>query len=72
MDPIACTSRLPQHRGIDMAISLSRLNQALHNDTIIRTRIDLQPLSGDGLVYPPTYDKGKHIFRKGFVDGECA
>ncbi len=54
-----------------MAISLSRLNQALHNDTIIRTRIDLQPLSGDGLVYPPTYDKGKHIFRKGFVDGEC-
>ena len=36
----------------------------------LRIIMRLQPAMSDGLVYPPTYDKGQHIFRPAWVNGE--
>lgn len=35
----------------------------------MRFRLVLTPANDDGLVYPPTYEQGKHLFRPAWIDG---
>ncbi len=37
---------------------------------MLRLRTRLEPMGAGGLVYPPTYEQGRHIFRKAWLDGE--
>jgi CRISPR-associated protein Csb1 len=59
-----------------MGMSISDLQHAVANASVIRLSVDLSPLTPDGLVYPPTYaaikkDGLPHIdLRKCWVDGE--
>lgn len=58
-----------------MSMTLTNLQDAVSNASVIRLNVDLSPLTADGLVFPPTYaaitDGGPpHIdFRKAWVDG---
>ncbi|MBN2032177.1 MAG: type I-U CRISPR-associated protein Cas7 [Deltaproteobacteria bacterium] len=51
-------------------LDLRKLRSAAEKDSMLRLRLDLEPAGAGGLVYPPTYDQGQHIFRKAWVDGE--
>jgi CRISPR-associated protein Csb1 len=46
------------------------LQEALQRGSVLRLRLKLEPAGAGGLVYPPTYDQGKHIFRDAWVEGE--
>lgn len=46
------------------------LSTAVRQASALRIIMRLQPAMSDGLVYPPTYDKGQHIFRPAWVNGE--
>ena len=48
----------------------STLSTAVRQASALRIIMRLQPAMSDGLVYPPTYDKGQHIFRPAWVNGE--
>lgn len=50
---------------------LSVLSSAVQEKSILRIVVNLKPANADGLVYPPTYDQGQHIFRPAWVDGEA-
>jgi CRISPR-associated protein Csb1 len=50
-------------------ISVSQLNAAVTQASLLRIRLHLTPANDDGLVYPPTYDQGQHIFRPAWIDG---
>ena len=46
------------------------LNSAVQQSTVLRIAVPLQSAMGDGMVYPPTYEQGKHVFRPAWVQGE--
>jgi CRISPR-associated protein Csb1 len=48
----------------------SRLSAAVAEKSMIRLVVKLRPANADGLVYPPTYDQGTHIFRPAWINGE--
>jgi len=48
---------------------LSVLSAAVQTKSILRIVVNLKPANADGLVYPPTYDQGQHIFRPAWVEG---
>ncbi|MDK2125920.1 type I-G CRISPR-associated RAMP protein Csb1/Cas7g [Parachitinimonas caeni] len=50
-----------------MPPNLQQLESAVQTASVIRLELPLLPLSGDGLVFPPTYDKGEIVLRRGFV-----
>ena len=43
---------------------------AVEGASALRLIVNLKPATADGLVYPPTYEGGTHIFRPAWVDGE--
>lgn len=49
--------------------SLKLLKDAVDQASLVRIRLRLSPANDDGLVYPPTYESGKHIFRPAWIDG---
>ena len=49
---------------------LATLSAAVRQASALRIIMRLQPAMSDGLVYPPTYDKGQHILRPAWVNGE--
>lgn len=46
------------------------ISTAVAKKSFIRLVVELKPTSADGLVYPPTYDQGMHLFRPAWVDGQ--
>jgi CRISPR-associated protein Csb1 len=48
---------------------LSVLSTAVQSKSILRIVVNLKPANADGLVHPPTYDQGQHIFRPAWVEG---
>lgn len=48
----------------------AQIKKAVTEKSMLRLIVKLKPANADGLVYPPTYDKGQHIFRPSWVDGE--
>lgn len=46
------------------------LESALKEASIIRIQLELEPAGAGGLVYPPTYDQGQHIFRTAWIGDE--
>lgn len=46
------------------------LSSAIDTASAFRLVVTLKPANADGLVYPPTYESGKHIFRPAWIDGE--
>ena len=48
----------------------SILPSAVHEASALRLVVNLKPANADGLVYPPTYEGGQHIFRPAWIDGE--
>jgi CRISPR-associated protein Csb1 len=47
----------------------SILSSAVAEASAIRLVVHLRPANADGLVYPPTYEGGMHIFRPAWIDG---
>ncbi len=52
------------------AFSDEVLKGALKSGSVLRIQLKLEPAGAGGLVYPPTYDQGNHIFRDAWVEGE--
>lgn len=50
--------------------TLEQLDQALNHGSMLRIRLSLEPAGAGGLVYPPTYGGGAHIFREAWIEGE--
>jgi CRISPR-associated protein Csb1 len=48
----------------------SVVSNAVKQSSSIRLIVTLRPANADGLIYPPTYEGGKHIFRPAWIDGE--
>lgn len=48
----------------------SILSSAVAEASIIRLVMHLKPVNADGIIYPPTYEGGRHIFRPAWVNGE--
>ena len=48
---------------------INTLRSAMPNSSALRLVVRLQPAMSDGLVYPPTYEQGQHIFRPAWVNG---
>jgi len=48
----------------------SVISSAVAEASAIRVEVRLKPASVDGLVYPPTYEQGQHIFRPAWINGE--
>lgn len=48
----------------------SVISNAVAKKSFVRLVVDLKPTSADGLVYPPTYDQGMHLFRPAWIDGQ--
>jgi CRISPR-associated protein Csb1 len=48
------------------SLFLSSVNTA----SAFRLVVKLKPANADGLVYPPTYEEGRHIFRPAWIDGK--
>jgi len=48
----------------------SLIQSAVAEKSLLRLVVYLRPANADGLVYPPTYDDGRHIFRPAWIDGE--
>jgi CRISPR-associated protein Csb1 len=46
------------------------LLSAVTGKAMLRLVVNLSPANADGLVYPPTYDQGMHIFRPAWINGE--
>ncbi len=40
------------------------------NASALRLVVRLRPANADGLVYPPTYEQGRHIFRPAWIEGQ--
>ncbi len=47
----------------------SVISSAVSEASAIRLEVRLKPANVDGLVYPPTYDQGQHIFRPAWING---
>jgi CRISPR-associated protein Csb1 len=45
-------------------------SSAVLEASAIRLTMNLKPANADGLVYPPTYEQGRHIFRPAWINGE--
>jgi len=52
-----------------MATLYSILSSAAGEASAIRLVVHLKPANADGLVYPPTYEGGTHVFRPAWIDG---
>ena len=52
------------------SFNLHILEEALKKASMLRVQLSLKPAGAGGLVYPPTYDQGKHIYRQAWIDGE--
>lgn len=50
--------------------TLEQLDQALDRGAMLRIRQHLEPAGAGGLVYPPTYGGGGHIFREAWIEEE--
>lgn len=48
----------------------SLLRKAVEGASALRLLVNLKPASADGLVYPSTYEGGRHIFRPAWIEGE--
>jgi len=48
----------------------SLISSAVANASALRLVVHLRPANADGLVYPPTYDQDRHIFRPAWIDGK--
>jgi len=48
----------------------SILSSAVAEASVIRLVMHLKPANADGIIYPPTYEGGRHIFRPAWVNGE--
>lgn len=48
----------------------SVVSSAVKNASALRLVVKLTPANADGLVSPPTYEGGQHIFRPAWIDGE--
>jgi len=48
----------------------SLLVSAVKEASVLRVVVNLRPASADGLVYPPTYEGGEHVFRPAWIDGQ--
>ena len=48
----------------------SLISSAVANASALRLVVHLRPANADGLVYPPTYEQGRHIFRPAWIDGQ--
>lgn len=46
------------------------LSDAVQQASALRIVLRLKPAMSDGLVYPPTYEQGQHLFRPAWVNGE--
>ncbi len=46
------------------------LFSAVRDASALRLIVRLSPAMSDGLVYPPTYEQGQHIFRPAWINGE--
>lgn len=45
------------------------LDDAVASASALRVRLELQPAMSDGLVQPPTYEKGRHLYRPAWING---
>jgi len=52
------------------SFTLEQLDQALNRGSMLRIRQHLEPAGAGGLVYPPTYGNGAHIFREAWIEEE--
>lgn len=50
--------------------ALDQLEAALDRGSMLRIRQHLEPTGAGGLVYPPTYGDGNHIFREAWIEEE--
>jgi len=48
----------------------SLISSAVANASALRLVVRLRPANADGLVYPPTYEQGRHIFRPAWIEGQ--
>ena len=48
----------------------SLISSAVANASAMRIVVRLRPANADGLVYPPTYEQGRHIFRPAWIEGQ--
>ncbi|MFC1579561.1 type I-U CRISPR-associated RAMP protein Csb1/Cas7u [Thermodesulfobacteriota bacterium] len=48
----------------------SVFSSSIAEASALRLVVHLKPANADGLVYPPTYEQGQHIFRPAWVEGE--
>lgn len=48
----------------------SLLKQATVESSALRLVVNLKPANADGMIYPPTYEGGEHIFRPAWINGE--
>ncbi|MCF8146200.1 MAG: type I-U CRISPR-associated protein Cas7 [Deltaproteobacteria bacterium] len=48
----------------------AQILSAVADASALRLVVNLKPANVDGLVYPPTYDQGQHIFRPAWIDGK--
>lgn len=53
-----------------MSDLLATLVGAVQKASVLRIVVRLQPAMSDGLVYPPTYEQGQHIFRPAWINSE--
>jgi len=53
-----------------MSSLYSFLLAAESNASALRLIVKLKPANADGIIYPPTYEGGKHIFRPAWIDGK--
>lgn len=51
--------RLPRKQGYAMTDLFSVLSAVVRQASALRVIVRLRPAMSDGLVYPPTYDKGQ-------------
>lgn len=48
----------------------AHISSAVADASALRLVVNLKPANADGLVYPPTYDQGQHIFRPAWIAGK--
>jgi len=46
------------------------ISNAVSGASALRLVVNLKPANADGLVYPPSYEGGQHIFRPAWIDGK--
>ncbi|WP_435103726.1 type I-G CRISPR-associated RAMP protein Csb1/Cas7g [Arhodomonas sp. AD133] len=52
------------------ALTWKNLKEALAHGSMLRIQQHLEPTGSGGLVYPPTYGGGGHIFREAWIEDE--